>query len=768
MTLPDPTPPQRMPPRPLPPDPTPLAQAAPVRPASYGLQFMLIVLVLTTAVPMAALLAYAVHRESLAEVEKARALVQSLASVTAAEIATTLAELERTAAVLAERPRVRALDPTLCDPLAEELMLLDRNLANVGTVNRDGQAICTVLRPPTGVLPNIGNPPWFRRLKERGTFSIGAPQRGLYSGRWVVVTAYPLRGATHTGVMPGPDSITGAVQLVVGMPAFQPLVSASLPQGAIAGIADADGTIIARSEQAERLVGTQVRNPEVAQILREGRAASITARGGDGIERFYAYQPIGQSGWFTFIGLPAASVYAQAQRNAWRSGALALLVMIAAGLAVYAIHRRISAPMLALRLAARQAAGGRFDTRAPQAGPREVAEVAAGFNQLLERIPVMERELRQSEEHYRQLFDSSPVAMRVICDGRIVMVNPAYVSLFGVHGPETRSPNERVVATVHPDFRARALERLRIVLEERRPVPPDEQVLLRADGSNIEVEVATLPFEYEGKPAVVSIIHDLTARKAAERVIRQANADLEERVQQRTSELRRAITDLEAFSYTVAHDLRAPLRSITGFAALLQEQRDKLDADGRNFLERILASGETMDRLIDGLLALARLGRTDLNLTEVDLSSLADTVVRELLEREGEAGAKRHVEFAIQPGLRAWADARLIKDVLENLIGNAWKFTSSHASARIGFGLVNINGEAAYFVRDDGAGFNAAYMDKLFGAFQRLHARSEFPGTGIGLASVKRIIAHHGGTVWADGVVEGGAVFYFTLNARPA
>ena len=242
--------------------------------------------------------------------------------------------------------------------------------------------------------------------------------------------------------------------------------------------------------------------------------------------------------------------------------------------------------------------------------------------------------------------------------------------------------------------------------------------------------------------------------------LQRAHDELEQRVIERTLQLEAANKELEAFSYSVSHDLRAPLRSIDGFSqALFEDYADKLDAQGRDDLQRVRAASQRMAQLIDDLLELSRVTRSQINRQTVDLSALARTIAAELHNSEPE----RQVEFAVAEGLSASCDPRLLRIVLENLLRNAWKFTGNHQRARIEFGRSHSNGQSAYFVRDDGAGFDMAYADKLFGAFQRLHAMTEFNGTGIGLATVQRIIRRHGGQIWAEGQVEQGATFYFTL-----
>jgi signal transduction histidine kinase len=240
----------------------------------------------------------------------------------------------------------------------------------------------------------------------------------------------------------------------------------------------------------------------------------------------------------------------------------------------------------------------------------------------------------------------------------------------------------------------------------------------------------------------------------------ESHALLERRVTERTAQLESMNKELEAFSYSVSHDLRAPLRTIDGFSQMLQEDYSGcLDDAGQDSLRRVRAAAQRMAHLIDDLLKLSRVTRAELSLEEVDLSALAQEVV-EGLQRQS---SKRTVRFDIAPGLKALADPRLLHVVLENLLDNAWKFTSGRDTAHIRFGTIPREDGPAYFVRDNGAGFDMAYAGKLFGAFQRLHDAREFPGTGIGLATVQRVIHKHGGRVWAEGETGKGATFYFTL-----
>jgi light-regulated signal transduction histidine kinase (bacteriophytochrome) len=282
------------------------------------------------------------------------------------------------------------------------------------------------------------------------------------------------------------------------------------------------------------------------------------------------------------------------------------------------------------------------------------------------------------------------------------------------------------------------------------------------------------------KPRVLRIYaYDITESKQLENELRKHRDHLEELVAEglgqvrklnkdlsrRAKELANTNKELESFNYSVSHDLRAPLRSINGFSQIIFDSyQDKLDEEGKEYLQIITSECRRMGQLIDSMLNLSRLSRKEINREEVDLSSMAEAIAAELRRREPD----RQVDFVIASGIRANGDLRLLQSVLENLMSNAWKFTGKHERARIEFGVTTPgelpDSEGAYFVRDDGAGFDMKYAHKLFGAFQRLHGMEEFPGNGIGLAIIQRIIHRHGGKVWAMSAIDQGATFYFTLG----
>lgn len=398
-----------------------------------------------------------------------------------------------------------------------------------------------------------------------------------------------------------------------------------------------------------------------------------------------------------------------------------------------------------------------------------VAERTAELSRANERLAqeVAERRrvadaLQQSEERYRLLTESALTGVYLIQDGRFKYVNPALASIFGYH-------MEEIIGKLGPEDLTAPDDRDRVTENIRKRVAGETKDIrysfcgLRKDGAPVDVEVHGVQVEYEGQPAIIGTLLDITERKRQEEEIHRLNEELEQRVINRTAQLQAANKELEAFAYSVSHDLRAPLRAIDGFGqALLEDCADQLEDLGRTYLERIRANTQRMGDLIDALLSLSRITRAEMRHEGVDLSALAHRRVVELKGRD----AQRKVEFEVESRLMVEGDARLLQIMMENLLDNAWKFTAEQPVARIEFGMTERDGEAIYFVRDNGVGFDMAYADKLFGAFQRLHSMNDFPGTGIGLATVQRIIRRHGGRVWADAAPDEGAAFFFTLAAR--
>ena len=367
-----------------------------------------------------------------------------------------------------------------------------------------------------------------------------------------------------------------------------------------------------------------------------------------------------------------------------------------------------------------------------------------------------EQELRRSRQQYVTFINATDdIAYVKDADLRYIIVNPASTTFFG------RGLDEIIGHTdgelMAPEGAANCAASDLRALDSGRVVVSEEALGARVyETRKFAVELAS------GSTGVGGYVRDVTEQRRAELEIRRLATDLERRVEQRTAQLESTNRELESFAYSISHDLRSPLRALDGFSEiLLEDYGENLDDAGRDYLRRIKGAANHMAGLMDGLLQLSRLNREELVFREVDLGAMAASTVAEL--REHDPG--RDVVVDIQPGLVAQADPKLMRSVLVNLLGNSWKFTARHDHAHIEVGAAESDRGRAFFVRDDGAGFDMRYAENLFGAFQRLHTADQFEGTGIGLATVQRIVHRHGGVVWAEGEVEQGATFWFTLEA---
>jgi PAS domain S-box-containing protein len=382
----------------------------------------------------------------------------------------------------------------------------------------------------------------------------------------------------------------------------------------------------------------------------------------------------------------------------------------------------------------------------------------------LERIRA-ETALSESDERLRLALAASRMGTwtRELEGGDQILSSPELDAILGLQPGEFAGTEAALYAFVHQEDRELVRRAFALALESGKDYEVEFRFLPRNRPVGWMLGRGRAYYNAEGKPIrLAGVAIDITARKEAEQEVSRLNAELEKRVRARTRQLEAMNRELEAFAYSVSHDLRAPLRSIRGFSeVLLEGHAAQLDSVGQDCLRRTCESSQHMERLIDDLLKLSRVGRNELRWQLVDLSRLAESLADEL--RKADPG--REVEFVIAPHLHAEGDQRLLRLALENLMRNAWKFTSKKPLAKIEFGLA-IEPEQAFFVRDNGVGFDTAYADKLFGVFQRLHSASEFPGTGVGLATVQRIVNRHFGRVWATAVANQGATFYFTLPGR--
>src|SRR5258706_3819859 len=416
------------------------------------------------------------------------------------------------------------------------------------------------------------------------------------------------------------------------------------------------------------------------------------------------------------------------------------------------LQRGIGGPIGAVAGAARSISEDRvYSIQGDVVTGRELRLLTQAFNDMLGEIQQRDGALRASEARVRAILESALDGIVTMDhEGRIVEFNPAAERLFGHTRAQAMGSSLAdllIPPTLHEGYRRGLTHYLTTghtqMLDRRM-----ELTAITAKGGKRPVEVAITRIQQEGAPIFTGFIRDITDRKRAEQEIRQLNADLEKRVAVRTAELEALNRELEAFSYSVSHDLRAPVRHIDGFADMLRRHSlESLDEKGRRYLAQIADSARSMGQLIDDLLVFSRMGRLELRAVRVDL----DALVREVREAHATETAGRKIDWRVAALPEVEGDPAMLRVVFTNLIANAIKYTSQRARAEIEIGAEQKDGETIIFVRDNGVGFDMAYVHKLFGVFQRLHSADEFEGTGIGLANVRRIIERHGGKVRAEG-----------------
>jgi PAS domain S-box-containing protein len=425
------------------------------------------------------------------------------------------------------------------------------------------------------------------------------------------------------------------------------------------------------------------------------------------------------------------------------------------------LQRGISRPLLALAETAKVISTRRdYSVRAIKFSNDEVGAVTDSFNHMLTQIQERDAALRQNEERFRQLANAVP-AFVWTCDasGATIYFNEPWYEYTG------RTPADSLgfkwTQVMHPDDREAYVRTWHNAIQKGEAFEAEARFRRFDDEYRWFLSRAHPLRDMSGNLSTwFGNSIDIEEKKQAEEKINEMNAMLEQRVQERTGQLEASNRELEAFSYSVAHDLRAPLRSIDGFnQALLEDYGKDFPPDAQELMQRARQASQRMSQLIDDLLNLSRVARAEMRHQRISLSEIAQSIATELQKNE----PHRKVAFHIEPGLFAMGDDRLLRLVLENLLGNSFKFTRDKPEAKIEFGSLRQDGKRVLFVRDNGAGFKMEYANKLFGPFQRLHAATEYPGTGIGLATVHRILMRHGGKIRPESKEGFGATFYFTL-----
>lgn len=478
-------------------------------------------------------------------------------------------------------------------------------------------------------------------------------------------------------------------------------------------------------------------------------------------------------GWHIVVRQPlekALTTGAELRSNLLLGGvAMALLLALLS----WRLAGRLSRPLVRLAEVARRLQSGdavRFsDVRI--GSQDEVGALAQALTRLddLRCDEMLKRQ--QIAVRYMALIDHSPDAIYINEGGRLTLINQAGLTLFGATHPDQLLGKTPYDLFAPPDH-AVIQQRVHQLVDLGNPVPLIEQRIVRLDGRWVDVEVAAAPFETGGRRALIVILRDITERKQAqqllaqrEEALRQLNAELEQRVQDRTAQLSAANQELDSFAYAVSHDLRAPLRAINGFAVALEEDSGHLlDDAAHEHLRQIRWASQRMADLIDGLLSLSRTVRGPLRHDLVDVSRLAQDILTELAQGDPQAPTR----WEIEPGITLDGDARMISSAVGNLLGNAWKYSRQAAAPMIQLRTELREGRRWICIQDNGVGFDPAHAQRLFKPFQRLHRQDEFAGLGIGLATVLRIVQRHGGDITSDSRPGCGARFCFTLTPAPA
>ncbi|RNC68400.1 MAG: HAMP domain-containing protein [Desulfuromonadales bacterium] len=602
---------------------------------------------------------------------------------------------------------------------------------------------------------------YFKKTVATGKPQISPPYRSTHNpGQPAIMLTHPLfdAGGNLTAILAGNITLqkdkflTDVGRLTIGKSGY-------------AFLCTDDRTVIMHPDKSrimERVPASQ--NPLLDRAFGgfEGSGEAVTTKG---VPVLSSYKRLRSVNWLLATSYPLDEAYAPLYRaRTYFVSVLALGLVFMLILTWYAM-RRLMSPLSRLTghieaLTAAQGSGKPL----PVESQDEIGTLSVAFNAMMASLQEKRESLQEAVRCAEEERAKSDAIIAAIGDGlsiqdrnfRVLYQNEEHRRMTGgnhvgslcyeVYRKVDHACGDCPVALCFADGKVHKLERRNL---------PDRPV------EYVEISASPLRDASGEIVAGIEVVRDITDRKRAELQIQTLNAELEKRVGERTEELRHSVREMETFCYTVSHDLRTPLRGIHGFSSILQQEyADRLDEGGREFLRRIAAAASRMGELIDDLLEMSRVSRDELSWEPVDLSALAGAIAAELRQSH----PVREVDFVIAQGLTVSGDSSLLKAALENLMYNAWKFSSREQHALIEVGSRVEGGERIFFVRDNGVGFDMRYADKLFLPFHRLHAAEGFEGTGIGLATVQRIIQRHGGRIWAQGEPGKGATFFFVLG----
>ena len=737
------------------------------------LRVRIALLIAATLVPVLSLALYNTYLDQ----QKELAAVQESDLRLAQQIAETYRQvLERARDTLLTSSQIDAVrnhDQARCSAPFGVLLQSFPQYTNLVVADPEGNITCS--GRPIKLPLNVASTPSFARAVETRGFAVGNAAKSRADGRLVMGVALPTyddRG-----------NLVAVVQTILSVEWLNELAKTiRRPADRSIAILDQAGNVVVRYPDPEKWIGRNLSESPIFQARLRGETR-IEAEGVDGVRRHFALVTVAAASGpmlYVSVGVEDAAVLHAVRERLFRALALITIVAAAAfGFAWFGTQRVVARPVHTLLTATRRVAAGDLAVRTEFAsGTGELQRLAQAFNHMAQALQEREdamrrgtRALADQEALLRTVLDTLPVGVWVAnADGDIVMVNEQARAIRG--GPTFSTIDEycmasaylpgteRVIPANTRSF-ARALRNGEITLREVFEI--DLPNGGRRTLANWAVPIRDTENLITG---AIAVDQDITNQQRAEMNIRELNATLERRVAERTAELQFSNRQLEAFSYSVSHDLRAPLRAINGYSVIIAEEMAAgPDTPMRRYLERIRAASMRMADMIDGMIALARVSRIGFERRLVDLSELAAGVIADLQELE----PHRQVRVTIMSGATAYCDKNLARAVLQNLLGNAWKYTARTGDAHVEFGFRDRDtGERVYFVRDNGAGFDMAHAAQLFKPFSRLHSDAEFPGSGIGLATVSRIVQRHGGWIEGHAALGEGALFEFTLGPRAA
>jgi PAS domain S-box-containing protein len=724
----------------------------------------LLLLALIATLPPALLLGYAAYREQDAALAAAKERLRGTAALAAVDLELAIKGTEYVLAALAQVPDVRGVRAPGCRTALAAVQGLGARFADFYVLDRAGAVLCRALGEPGTI--RFGDRDWFAAAMAARSFTVGRPVIGRGTGRGLVPVAYPVLdsgGQVALMIVTGLD-----LKWIAGR------LSESVPESdSTLAVLDREGTVHFRHPDNERWVGTKPAGLALVEAARQAKKPdALHGKGLDGVGRIHGIALLDDFpglGLVVAVGVPESYVTGPARASLRRN--LAILALAAAiglgiawGVGTWLVRRpvqrlgdaseRMAAGELTARIGAPYPAtelgelARRFDEMAA-ALQSQVAEIHALNTDLERRIAERTRELETANAALADLYDHAPCGYHSVdAEGRFVRINDTWLGWLGYRRDEV------IGRLCHPDIMTpssarRFREECFPLFKRQGWLKNVEFEYVRKDGSTFAASLsATTVRDADGNYLFSrSTVFDITERKRVEGAMNALNAKLEA-----------ANRELESFSYSVSHDLRAPLRAVDGYALMLEEDYGALlDNEGRRLLAVVRSESRRMGQLIDDLLAFSRTGSQRLDTVTVAMAQLAREVAGEAA-REYPAAV---VECGELPS--AHGDRGLLKQVWANLIGNALKYSSKVAAPHIQIAGRANGADCEYWVRDNGAGFDPRYADKLFGVFRRLHGEDEFPGTGVGLAIVRRVVSRHGGRVWAEGKPGEGACFGFAL-----